>query len=125
MHRLPPHGSSKTKNTWSPTQHLNPSTPLKRSSRKIWHFEIRNVLVFAARRGRIQWPQIRGLLKAINVLRIDTDQNPDFDAAMELALTHNLSFYDALYLELAKWRNAPLATLDNALARAATNEGLL
>lgn len=92
---------------------------------QIWHFEIRNVLVFAARRGRIQWPQIRGLLKAINVLRIDTDHEPDFDAAMELALTHNLTFYDALYLELAKRRNAPLATLDNALARAATNEGLL
>ncbi len=33
---------------------------------QIWHFEIRNVLVFAARRGRIQWPQISGHLKAIN-----------------------------------------------------------
>ncbi len=44
---------------------------------------------------------------------------------MELALTHDLTFYDALYLELAKRRNAPLATLDNALARAAIDEGLL
>jgi predicted nucleic acid-binding protein len=35
-----------------------------------------------------------------------------------------LSFYDSLYLDLAKERSAALATLDGVLARAATAEGL-
>ena len=91
---------------------------------QIWHFEIRNVLVFAVRRGRIPMREIDGHLKALSVLRIDTDHEPDFDIAMQLALTHNLTFYDALYLELAIRRNAQLATLDSDLARAATAEGL-
>ena len=91
---------------------------------QIWHFEIRNVLVFAARRGRIKRSEISDHLKALNVLRIDTDQEPDLDAVMQLALTHNLTFYDALYLELAIRRDAQLATLDSALARAADAEGL-
>ena len=34
------------------------------------------------------------------------------------------SFYDAVYLELAKRHTAPIATLDKALARAADAEGL-
>ena len=91
---------------------------------QIWHFEIRNVLVFAARRGRIKRGEISDNLKALSVLRIDTDQEPAFDATMQLALTHNLTFYDALYLELAQRRNAQLATLDNALTRSAESEGV-
>ena len=91
---------------------------------QIWHFEIRNVLLFAARRGSIKRGEISDHLKALNVLRIDTDQEPDLDAVMQLALTHNLTFYDALYLELAIRRNAHLATLDSALTRAAEREGL-
>jgi len=35
-----------------------------------------------------------------------------------------LSFYDAVYLELAKRHSAPIATFDKALARAAGIEGL-
>ena len=54
---------------------------------------------------------------------IETDHEPNFHATMQLALTHNLTFYDALYLELAIRRNAQLATLDSALSRAATAEG--
>ena len=91
---------------------------------QIWHFEIRNVLLMAARRGRIQWREISSHLKAINVLPIETDKEPELDAAMELARDHRLTFYDAMYLELAIRRNAQFASLDDALARAAANEGL-
>ena len=92
---------------------------------QVWHFEIRNVLIIAERRGRIPTADIQRQLQVITALRILTDQEPDFDAAMDLARSHNLTFYDALYLELAKRRGARLATLDNALARAAANEGYL
>ena len=57
-------------------------------------------------------------------LPIRTDMEPDLDIAFALAERHGLSFYDAIYLELAKRYTAALATLDKALARAAADEGL-
>ena len=60
----------------------------------------------------------------LSTLPIHTDQQPDYDAAMQFARTHNLTFYDALYLELAIRRDAQLATLDSALSQAAAAEGL-
>ena len=91
---------------------------------QLWHSEIRNALLIAERRGRISSNQVTQRLLYLSTLPIRTDQDPDFDAAIALARTHNLTFYDALYLELAKRRNAQLATLDTALARAAEHEGL-
>ena len=61
-------------------------------------------------------------LDSLRRLPILTDQEADLKAAFDLAREHGLSFYDALYLELAKRRKAPLATLDIQLARAATAE---
>ena len=43
---------------------------------------------------------------------------------MGLAFEHGLTFYDALYLELAIRRQLPLATLDNDLQRAAAASGV-
>lgn len=91
---------------------------------QIWHFEIRNVLVVSERRGRTTRSHNERHLNAINEMQIQTDQNPDLDVAMDLARRHNLTFYDAIYLELAIRRNVQLATLDSDLARAATAEGL-
>jgi predicted nucleic acid-binding protein len=42
----------------------------------------------------------------------------------QLADRHELSIYDAAYLELALRRNLPLATLDADLRRAAAAEGV-
>lgn len=44
--------------------------------------------------------------------------------AMDLAQRHRLTVYDALYLHLALDLDAPLATLDRALATAARAEGI-
>lgn len=44
--------------------------------------------------------------------------------ALELAEQHGLTVYDALYLQLAIDVEAPLATLDGALAAAARAEGI-
>ena len=92
---------------------------------QLWHFEIRNALLSAERRGRIEPDQMTERLADLQTLPIRTDHEPDFDVAMTLARNHNLTFYDALYLELAIRRNARLATLDSALARAASKEDLL
>ena len=92
---------------------------------QIWHFEIRNVLLTSCRRQRISTADIQTYLNLVNGLGIQTDEEPDFSETMTLALAKNLTFYDALYLELAKRRNAQLATLDRSLATAASQEGVL
>ena len=89
------------------------------------HVEMRNVLLTAERRNRLSSARASQHLAALGTLPIDTDDHTDIDAAYALAKTHRLSIYDAVYLELAQRRNALLATLDNALRRAARAEGLL
>ena len=91
---------------------------------QLWHLETRNALLRAERRRRINHDQIVERLGYLSTLPIHTDQQPDYDAAMQFARTHNLTFYDALYLELAIRRDAQLATLDSALSQAADAEGL-
>ncbi len=89
---------------------------------QLWHVQIRNALLSAERRGRITPSQTAERLSYLGTLLIHTDHEPDFDAAIALARNHRLTFYDATYLELALRRRLPLATLDNALARAAESE---
>ena len=90
----------------------------------LWHLELRNGLLVAARRGRFTADGPAERLNALYDLPIRTDIEPDMDIAFALAEKHGLSFYDAIYLELAKRHAAPIATLDKALARAAADEGL-
>ncbi len=88
----------------------------------LWHLETRNTLLVAERSGRLSAEGVQERLDALMGLPIQTDQVPNFQSAFELARVHNLSFYDALYLELAKRESAELATLDRALSRAAVAE---
>ena len=74
--------------------------------------EVRNSLLAADRQGR-QTEDEAVDLDSLKALPILTDQEADLDTAMRLALKHGLSFYDALYLELASRRRLPLATLDD------------
>lgn len=90
----------------------------------LWHLEVRNGLLVAMRRGRIGAGGPQERLGALGDLPIRTDRHPDLETAFALAERHALSFCDAVYLELAGRHAAPLATLDNALARAAEAEGL-
>lgn len=91
-----------------------------------WHFEMRNALLKAERRRRISADVMRNHLVRLSEITalLETDESPNLDMAFALAREHRLSFYDALYLELAVRRNMPLATLDNALERASSLESL-
>ena len=51
-------------------------------------------------------------------LRVDYD-TPPVDELGQLAAAHELTPYDAVYLELARRRKLPLATLDAALIKTA------
>ena len=90
----------------------------------LWHLELRNCLLVTKRRGQFTTDGPTERLNALRDLPIRTDTEPDLTLAFVLAERHALSFYDAVYLELAKRHTAPIATLDKALARAANAEGL-
>ena len=90
----------------------------------LWHLELCNCLLVAPRHGRFTVDGPTERLNALRDLPVRTDSEPDLTLAFVLAERHGLSFYDAVYLELAKRHTAPIATLDKALARAAEAEGL-
>ena len=90
----------------------------------LWHYEVRNALLAAERRGRVSQNGTTERLDSLKALPIRTDGDTNLQAAFNLAREHGLSFYDALYLELAKRLGTTLATLDRKLAGAALAEGL-
>ena len=92
---------------------------------RLWHLETRNSLLTAERRGRLSAEEVKERLDALKGLPIRTDEEPDLQSAFDLARAYGLSLYDALYLELAKRERGELATLDRALGRAASAEGVL
>ena len=92
-----------------------------------WHAEIANGFAIAVRRKRLTRDYRQGALKRISDLPIRTD--PESTAALWnetqlLCDEYQLSAYDAAYLELARRRRIPLATLDKAMNRAAGALGI-
>ena len=89
---------------------------------QLWHLEVRNALLSAELRGRLTARGLSERMRALRQLPVITDPEPDLDAVVALARSHRLSIYDAVYLELARRRQAVLATLDSRLAHAAAAE---
>ena len=90
----------------------------------LWHLEVRNSLLSASRRGRLSGAKLAERLEDLQDLPLSTDSDLDLDVAFRLAEKHELSIYDAVYLELAKRHAVPIATLDKSLSRAADRENL-
>lgn len=91
-----------------------------------WLLEVVNALFAALRRQRINQRELRELIEDFRRLPGLIDEQTDFSACsatVELALAHGLTSYDAAYLELALRLDLPLATLDQALARATRSAG--
>ena len=76
-----------------------------------WH-EIRNVLVGAERKGRIEAESAETYLNRLRSLPLVTDHDQKDVNTVSLARQHNLSGYDTAYLETAHRHQAQLATLD-------------
>ena len=92
----------------------------------LWFYEIGNALTFAVRRKRVVFEQVEEFLRLLEQIPIDVDE-PDRATALRLPYLcreHNLTTYDAAYLELAMRLQLPLATCDNALIRAAADVGV-
>ncbi len=93
----------------------------------LWWFELANGLAMGKKRRRITENQMARLLRAYDVLPLQTDTHSGFefvDALQRIALQYELSCYDAAYLELAIRKNAGLATLDDHLANMGRHTGV-
>ncbi|MCY3754066.1 MAG: type II toxin-antitoxin system VapC family toxin [Alphaproteobacteria bacterium] len=90
----------------------------------LFRHEIRNILIVTERRGRIDRTQSLRFLTRLRNLQLAQDDSHDEDTVLALARNRRLSAYDASYLETALRRGDSLATLDRALARAASAEGV-
>ena len=91
----------------------------------LWRLEIANVLEMGVRKGRSDSTFRDAALADLALLPITVDPETDrqaWGATAKLAARHRLTLYDAAYLELARRRCLPLATLDSELRTAATAE---
>jgi predicted nucleic acid-binding protein len=93
----------------------------------LWHLEVANTLLVGERRKRstqantVTW---LGFLASLPIAVDEDTRAHAFGDALSLAREHNLSAYDASYLELAMRRGLPLATLDDKLKAAALAVGV-
>jgi predicted nucleic acid-binding protein len=93
----------------------------------LWFLEVANVIAIAERKSRITPGQSMGFIADLAKLRIEQDdQGPSraFSNLLLICRTHQLTSYDALYLDLAVRRGLPLATLDEPLRKAAKKLGV-
>jgi len=90
----------------------------------LFWFEVRNLLIMGERRRRSTTRTAAEFLNWLATLPIQHASLPDSSRGLELARRHQLTFYDAAYLELAQRERLPLATLDKQLAAAARAEGV-
>jgi predicted nucleic acid-binding protein len=90
----------------------------------LWWFEVRNVLMVGERRRRSTAKMATEFLSWLTTLPIQHAELPDEEKVFALARQHQLTFYDAAYLELAHREGLALATLDKQLAEAARASGV-
>lgn len=93
----------------------------------IWPLEFANTLLVSERRNRISPVQRVRIILDIGALPITVEHESSeriFGEVFTLARNHQLSTYDASYLDLALRKGLPLATQDKALIRAAADCGV-
>jgi predicted nucleic acid-binding protein len=86
-----------------------------------WPIEVANGLLAAERRGRMtskDTDRARRLLGDLDIEVVPVELATATFAILETAKTFGLTAYDATYLDLARYRDVPLGTLDGDLIRA-------
>ena len=100
------------------------SSPLVAIAPRLWAYEVRNSVLMGLRRGRISKADAEIFLGSLADLSIRLSDPVSYDAVFELAERSGLTVYDAAYLDLAIRQSAQLATLDDALHKAAVRAGI-
>ena len=91
---------------------------------RLWAYEVRNVVLMGLRRKRITQAAAEEFLQSLADLSFILTDPPSYDAVFALAARHGLTIYDAAYLDLAMREGVPIASLDSALIRAASQSGV-
>ncbi len=92
-----------------------------------WPLEVANGLWAAERRGRIDRgdaDRASRLLVDLDVEIVPVELATAAGAVLETARAFGLSVYDATYLDLARFRSVPLATIDAELSNACRTAGV-
>lgn len=93
----------------------------------IWSLELANAVWVGERTKRIRHPEIQRFIALLDGLQVVHDVQPVREtilSVLPLARAYGLSAYDASYVELATRNDAPLATLDAKLQKAAHSAGV-
>lgn len=87
-----------------------------------WPVEVSNVLRTHLRVGKLSIVDFHDIINRLDLLTVRVQPAIDLDEIgplAQFAVTHGLTTYDASYVQLALRSSSPLATLDNAMRRAA------
>lgn len=92
-----------------------------------WGLEVANVIARAEAKGWVTEARSETFLGMLEEVEIEVDDatfSHALSETLQLARRYHLSAYDASYLELALREGIPLATLDEALQKAAKKAGV-
>jgi predicted nucleic acid-binding protein len=93
----------------------------------VWPLEVVNSLVVAARQKTITATQLETFVADLKELPVEVDLEGVeriYSSILRISRQHQLSSYDAAYLDLALVEGLPLATLDRNLRAAAKRAGV-
>ncbi|MFN7935770.1 MAG: type II toxin-antitoxin system VapC family toxin [Bryobacteraceae bacterium] len=93
----------------------------------LWPYEVANALLILWRRKKLTLDEYSEATMLLNRLSVAVDENSPRLAATriaDIARIHELTVYDAAYLELAVRKQIPLATRDQSMRRAARRLGI-
>jgi predicted nucleic acid-binding protein len=91
----------------------------------IWQLEVANVLLLAEKNKRICEADVLHFSSLLSQLFIEVDDVPvSMSNLFLLGRSHQLTSYDACYLQLALIHGLPLATFDTKLKMAAREAGV-
>lgn len=92
-----------------------------------WALEVSNVIARAETKGLVTEAQSEAfveMLKGVEIVADPTTFSRALSDTLQVARRYRLSAYDASYLELAMRQGLALATLDQALQKAAKSAGV-
>jgi predicted nucleic acid-binding protein len=93
----------------------------------LWLIETQNAVLTMLRQKKLNLEDAWAIRVELSLLskRIDATSTPEIvDQIWEIAARHMLTFYDAVYVELAARLDLPLASSDGAVQSAAKRMGL-
>jgi len=91
----------------------------------LWALEVMNVLLTAERRARLTPRESEEFIGLLGLLPITIDPLPGISTrVLDLGRTHQLSAYDAAYVELALRKGLPMATQDEPVRRVLNSLGI-